>query len=61
MKITFDEWKHILKNEREIMNDFETWLETQPIEIRNALRTAFQYGRLEGLEKATEILKGSLG
>lgn len=39
---------------------FEIWLENQPQEIREILRTAFQYGRLEGLEAASAILRKNL-
>lgn len=39
---------------------FEIWLETQPVEIRELLRTAFQYGRLEGLDTANAILRKNL-
>lgn len=39
---------------------FEIWLETQPQEIREALKLAFQYGRIEGLDTATAILRKNL-
>lgn len=40
---------------------FEIWLATQPVEIREALKLAFQYGRVEGLETAQDIIRKNNG
>lgn len=39
---------------------FDEWLQTQPVDQHEALKIAFGYGRIAGLDTAKQIIDGSL-